>query len=150
MADELIGFTAEDIAEGTENSSLGPEYFAARRVSEAVMAKFEAEHLKPLVEKIADEFRDKLWDDLKDYIVGDTEMNVQTEVRNMVEGTIRALLTGEEWAMQRYPFCDYRDGEKIRKRIAEHSGDAIAQARIADLEKQLKQLREDLQWHRGS
>lgn len=146
MAD-IGAFTDDDIEQGAD--ALGPEYFAARRVSEAVMAKFEAEHLKPLVEKVADEFRDKLWDDLKDYIVGDTEMNVQSHICQMVEGTIRGLLTGEEWAMRRYPFCDYRDGEKIRKAIAEHSGDEVAKARIADLEKELKRLRENLEWHRS-
>ena len=146
----MSAFTDDDLREAEKLESLGPEYFAARRVSEAVMSKFEAEHLKPLVEKIADEFRDKLWDDLKDYIVGDTEMNVGSHICQMVEGTVRALLTGEEWAMRRYPFCDYRDGEKIRKAIAEHSGDAIAKARIADLEAELKRVRENLEWHRGS
>jgi hypothetical protein len=142
-------FTAEDIAEGEEYQSLGPEYFAARRVTERAMASFQDEHFKPLLDAFADQFADKLWDSVRDHLLSDTEMNLQTSVCGMVEGTIRALLTGEEWAMRRYPFCDYRDGEKIRKAIAEHSGDAVARARIADLEAEVARLTESLRSARG-
>lgn len=142
---EPAGFTADELAEAAEWESLGPEYFGARKASAAFMTKFQAEHFKPLVDEFTDQFRDKLWSDIVDYLISDTESNLHSEVARMVEGTIRALLTGEEWAMKRYPFCDYRDGEKIRKEIAAHSGDAIAQARIADLEKEVERLRGDLQ-----
>jgi hypothetical protein len=142
-------FTAEDIAEGAEYPSLGPEYFAAKRVSERAMAKFQDEHFKPLLDAFVDQFGVALWDSVRDHMLVDTEMNMQSEICNMVEGTIRALLTGEEWAMKRYPFCDYRDGDKIRKRIAEHSGDEIALQRIADLEKQVARLEEMLDNARG-
>lgn len=147
--EELASFNGEDINQGTASPTLGPDYFAARRISEAVMAKFEAEHLKPLVEKTADEFRDKLWDDLKDYIIGDTEMNVQSAIWRMVKDTVQALLTGEEWAMSRYPYEGYSDGEKVRKAIAVHSGDEIARRRIADLEKEIERLKENLRSARG-
>ena len=140
------GFTPEDLADGESYPSLGPEYFAARRVCEGVMAKFEPEHFKPLIEAFADQFRDKLWDDVRDYLIGDTEQSLEGSVRQMVEGTIRALLTGEQWAMNRYPYCDYRDGEKIRKAIAEHSGDEIARRRIADLEAEVSRLTESLSY----
>ena len=143
------GFTPEDIAEGEEYQSLGPEYFAARRVTERAMTAFQAEHFKPMLTEFADQFTDKLWDSVRDSLLTDTEMNLQSSVCSMVEGTIRALLSGEEWAMRRYPYCDYRDGEKIRKAIAEHSGDEIARRRIEDLEKELRQVRENLEWHRG-
>ena len=143
-------FTAEDLAEGESYGSLGPEYFAARRTAEAVMAKFQDEHFKPLIDEFTDQFRDKLWGDVSDFLIGDTEQNVASSIRQMVDGTVRALLTGEEWAMRHYPYCDYRDGEKIRKRIAEHSGDEIARLRIADLEKELARLKSVLEWQRGS
>ena len=64
----------------------------------------------------------------------------------MVEGTVQALLTGEEWAMQRYPYCDYRDGPKIREKIAGHSGDEIARQRIIDLEREVARQRELLRY----
>lgn len=145
----VADFTAEDLAEGAAYQSLGPEYFAARRVSQEFMAKFKEEHFKPLVDEFTDQFRDKLWSDICDYLIADTENNIQSSVCRMVEGTIQALLTGEEWAMKRYPYCDYRDGEKIRKRIAEHSGDEIARRRIADLEAENKRLSSDLAYARG-
>jgi hypothetical protein len=142
-------YTAEDLAEGEREPVLSPEYFAARRVAEELMGKFTAEHFKPLIDEFTDQFRDKLWDGVRDYLIADTELNVHSKVGEMVEGTIRALLSGEEWAMRRYPFCDYRDGEKIRKAIAAHSGDEIAQQRIADLEKEVERLKSDNEWHRG-
>jgi hypothetical protein len=145
----LAGFNDDDLDQGKASPILGPDYFAARRISEAVMAKFEAEHLKPLVEKTADEFREKLWDDLKDYIIGDTEMNVQNAIWRMVKDTVQALLTGEEWAMNRYPYEGYSDGEKVRKAIAAHSGDEIARRRIADLEKEVERLKESLRTARS-
>ena len=114
------------------------------------MAKFSDEQFKPLIDAFTDQFRDKLWDSVKDCMLSDVEMNMQIEVCGMVEGTIRALLTGEEWAMKRYPFCDYRDGNKIRAKIAEHVGDEIAKRRIADLEKEVKRLEESLRFARGT
>jgi hypothetical protein len=143
-------FTADDIEQGEQYPSLSPEYFAARRVAEAVMTKFEPEHFKPLIDAFADQFRDKLWDDVRDYLINDTEQNIHTQICHMVEGTVRALLTGEQWAMNRYPFCDYRDGPKIRAAIAEHSCDEVAKRRIADLEKEVDRLTDSLRYARGS
>lgn len=145
---EVDGFTDEDLKEGESYPSLGPEYFASRRVAEGVMAKFEPEHFKPLIDEFIDKFRERLWDDVRDNLIDDTEQELGSAVSAMVEGTIRALLTGDQWAMNRYPYCDYRDGEKIRKAIAEHSGDEIAARRIADLEKQVAQLEDSLGHYR--
>lgn len=127
---------------------LGPEYGASNRLAEAMLAKFEAEHLKPLVEKVADEFRDKLWDDVKEYLLGDTEMNVAGAVRDMVHQTIDALLTGKEWAMQRYPYADYSRGEEIRAAVAKHGGDTLLARRIADLEEKLAKRDETIRFLR--
>lgn len=130
-------------------SSLGPEYFASNRLAEAMMAKFDADHLKPLVDKVAEEFRDKLWSDVVDYLVADTEQNVAGAIRNMVNQTVRALLTGEEWAMQRYPYADYMDGEKIRKAVAKHGGDTLIARRITDLEAEVAKNLETIKYLRG-
>ena len=142
-----LGFTPQEMKEASQYDSLGPQYFGGRNAAEALMAKFEDEHFKPLIDKFADDFRDKLWTHVQDSLLSDTKSNVGLEIGRMVEGTIRALLTGEEWAMRMYPFCDYRDGAKIRAKLAEHAGDEIAKARIADLEKELASVRSDLEWH---
>jgi|TARA_Y100000034_G_scaffold136722_1_gene215228 hypothetical protein len=143
-------FTSEDIKQGEAHPELGPEYFAARRIAEGVADRIGVDAFKGMIDKFTDDFRDRLWSDIADYLVTDTEMNVQGAVRSMVEGTVRALLTGEQWAMNRYPYCDYRDGEKIRKRIAEHSGDEIARRRIADLEREVAGLNDRISYMRGT
>lgn len=138
-------FTQDDINVGP---ILGPEYRASTRMAEAMLAKFSAEHMKPLVDEFADTFREKLWDDVRDWLLSDTEMNIASEVRHMVEQTIQALLTGEEWAMKRYPFADYSKGEKVRAAVAKHGGDELLMRRIADIEKELRRVREQLEWAR--
>ena len=148
MGEATPNFTAEEIAFGEQHPSLGPEYEGARNAAEAFMSKFEAEYFKSLIDQFADAFRDKLWTDLADWLIGDTESNLQSEMRRMVEGSVNALLTGEQWAFNRYPLAKYHDGEKVRKAIAAHIGDEIAKARIADLEKDISSLREQLEWAR--
>ena len=143
----MIQFTDDDVAVGPV---LGPEYRASNRLAEAILAKFEAEHLKPLVEKVADEFRDKLWDDVRDYLLQDTELNVGGAIRDMVSQTIEALLTGKEWAMQRYPYADYSRGEEIRKAVAKHAGDNILSLRIVELETDLAKRDETIRNMRES
>lgn len=140
-----LTFTDDDIAVGPV---LGPEYRASHRLSEAMLAKFDAEHLKPLVDKVAEEFRDKLWDDVREWLLVDTEQNVAGAVRDMVEQTINALLTGKEWAMQRYPYADYAKGEDIRKAVAKHGSDALLGARINDLEAEIAKQKQTIEWLR--
>lgn len=148
-ADEaLAAITADDLREAESYGSLGPEYFASRRVVEAFMAKYEAEAFKPLIDKFVEEFRDRLWSDVVDYLLSDTEENLHSAVRRMVRDSVQALLTGEEWAMRRYPFADYSDGEKVRKAVAVHGGDELALARIGDLEKEIASLKQQLEWAR--
>lgn len=143
-----ITFTDDDIAQGVSYPSLGPEYFASRRFAEGVMAKFEADHLKPIIESIADQVRDKLWDDARDWLLSDTESNVQGAVREMVNGTVDALLTGKEWAMNRYPYADYSRGEEIRAAVAKHGGEELLMRRIADLEAEIAKRDETIRFLR--
>ena len=137
--------TDEDIAVGPV---LGPEYRASQRFAEGVMKDFQDEHLQPLMKIIADEVQDKLWDVARDWLLQDTETNVHGAVRSMVEQTINALLTGKEWAMQRYPYADYSKGEEIRKAVAVHGGDELLMRRIADLETEVAKKEETIQWLR--
>lgn len=139
-------FTAEELAFGEQHPVLGPEYEAARNAAEKFMAPFEAEHFKALIDKFADDFRDKLWSDVADYLVADTETNLHETTRRAVEATVQALLTGEQWALNRYPLASFHDGEKIRKAVALHIGDEIALGRIADLEKEIAELKRRLEW----
>ena len=143
MAD--LTFTDEDIAIGPV---LGPEYRASQRFAEGVMADFQEEHLQPIIKMVADQVQDKLWDVARDWLLQDTETNVQGAVRDMVNQTIDALLTGKEWAMQRYPYADYTRGEEIRKAVAKHGADDLLMARIADLEAEIAKQKETIDWLR--
>lgn len=144
MMDDLA-FTDDDIAIGPV---LGPEYRASQRFAEGVMKDFQEEHLEPIIKMIADQVQDKLWDTARDWLLQDTETNVHNAVRYMVEQTIEALLTGKEWAMQRYPYADYTKGEEIRKAVAKHGSDTLLMARIADLEAELTKAEETINWLR--
>lgn len=54
---EMDTITEEDVAASKGYESLGPAYFASRRIVERFMASFEAEHFKPLIDKAAKDFR---------------------------------------------------------------------------------------------
>lgn len=142
----LTTFTNDDFY---VSPRLGPEYRASNRLAEAMLDKFSAEHLRPLVDKVADEFRDKLWNDVCEYLICDTELNVAGHIRHMVEQTVEALLTGKGWAMQRYPYAEYSKGKEIREAVAKHGGDTLLAQRVADLEEELVRRDETIRFLRG-
>ena len=139
-------FTAKEIAQGDDAPSLGPEYFAARNAAERYMQHFEAEHMKPLVDEISKAVQERVWDDFKDWLLADTENNLQYEMRHMVEATVNMLLGGHKRQVGKYVLTDYGDGEKIRTSLAKLIPDEIAAKRIEDLEKENARLRESLRY----
>jgi hypothetical protein len=46
MKDVIADFTPDDLRQGEEHLTLGPAYFAARRVCQAQLEAFEAEHIQ--------------------------------------------------------------------------------------------------------
>lgn len=145
-------FTGNDISEAERYPSLGPEYFAARRFMEAFMHGWTEEHLKPMADAISKEvsekIRDKVWDDFRDYILADTEYNAQDAIRRMVHDTVEALLSGKKWALDRFPLTAGYDAAGLRSAVAAHIGDDVAKARIADLEKEISELKERMRYLR--
>lgn len=144
-------FTDDDIKFAEDCPILGPEYKAARSFLDRFTASWQEEHLKPLADSItkqvADQIKDKLWDDMREYLIYDTESNVQGAICQMVNDTIKALLSGDKWAMERYPLAARYDADKIRAAIAKHIPDELAKARIADLEAEISNLKQSLAWH---
>ena len=134
--------------EGAEHPVLGPHYFAARAAAEEFMAKFEAEHFKPLAERFAEEFRDKLWGDIESWMLTDVESNLQGTIWRQIDDSVKALLSGERWALERYALGERYDHEKIRAAVAKQVPEELQNKRIADLEHEVKQLREQLDWYR--
>lgn len=141
-------FADEDLKDAEKHPVLGPAYFDARRISRGILEKFEAEDFKPLIDKVAGEIHTKLWSDVESYLLSDTECNVQGEMYRMVDNCVEALLTGKEWALQRYALTGNFDGEIIRKKILEHAPEELKAGRISDLEKEVESLKKDLEYYK--
>lgn len=133
-------FTGEDLAESAKYGSLGPAYFDARRVVEGIMSGFKPEDFKPILDKITDQIANELWSKTETFLIADTESNIQGHIWRMVDNTVQALLTGEKWAMDRYVTRDNHDCAAVRKAVMDQAGDEVKQGRIADLEKQVRNL----------
>jgi hypothetical protein len=141
-------FTEEALAEAAKYPTLGPAYFEARPIVAKHMEKFEAEHFQPLISEFVKQFQDKLWDSVRDHLLGDTEMNIHGETYRMVDDCVAALLSGERWAIERYVLGKY-DQEKVRAAVAKHIPQELQDARIADLEKEVARLRDNLRFHQN-
>ncbi len=142
-------FSSEAMEKATEHPTLGPAYFEARNIVEKHMEAFQAEHFKPLLDEFSKQFSDKLWADVHDSLLSDTEMNLQGSMYRMVDDCIAALLAGDEWAIKRYALGEYRQ-EPVRAAIAKHIPKEIQDARIADLEKEVARLKERVRFHSDS
>jgi hypothetical protein len=145
---EMSGITDEDVAEAQNYEVLGPGYFAARRVAEKLMAGTESAPLQKVAEKVTQDICDAVYEYCEDHLRSDLESNLQSHLQNMLDDTVKALLTGEQWAMNRYPLSQQYDAVDVRAAIAKHGGEPLLMARIADLEKRNGELTESLKWER--
>ena len=138
-----------------ENPVLGPDYFRARALAEGVLAHIEVEHMSALrgvAAKLADEIQDKIWSSMVDYLLVDTESNLQGEIQRRIENAVSALLSGEQWALHRYVLDGRYTGsvsaEKLRRAVAMYIPEELQSARVAELEKQVASLQQSLEWAR--
>lgn len=138
-------FSEDDLKQGEATPVLGPAYFDARRVAEQVMSRFEVEHFKPLIEKAAQDFEDRLWTDLQASLLSDTEMNLQGEIWRMVDGCVNALLTGDRWALERFALGSRYEHDKVRAAVAKHITAELQDKRVADLEAELAMTKHHLE-----
>lgn len=145
---DIADFTDKDLAEGAEHLSLGPAYFAARRVCEKHLEAFEAEHMRPLIDAAAKEFTDKLWDSVRDHLWSDTEYNLQGQMWRMTDNAVQALLSGEEWAVKKYLLGERYDCAKARATVAALVPKELQDARVADLEAEVERLNKELRYYR--
>lgn len=151
MSEEAT-FTDDDIAEGAAHPALGPAYFAARRVVEGAMAAFQDEHIeqhvKPIIKKTSDELYEHLMRTTQDYLWSNAEMNLQGEMWRMVDQIVKALLSGEGWAVKKYVLGERYDCDKVRATVAQHVPVELQDARIADLEAEVTRLTDEIAWLR--
>jgi hypothetical protein len=137
---------------GEQNPVLGPAYFSARDAAEKFMAGFEAEQFKPLLEKfvkqMSDQFTEVMWEKFQEWLIDDTQRNIQGAMWRDVDAILIAMLGGEQWILRKYILGERYDCEKVRATLAALIPAEIQEKRIADLEKENKRLRESLEMSR--
>jgi hypothetical protein len=156
MADPKMLTNEEDeenfVAEGAAKPVLGANYFAARAIAERFMKQFKVEYFekyyKEMAEKLADTIGDRMRQDLESFLLSDAESNLGGEIYRRVQRTINVLLSGEGSAFEEHIFRDY-DCEAVRAGIAKCIPKQLQDARIVDLEKEVKRLQESLEMYRN-
>jgi hypothetical protein len=138
--------------QGEQNPALGAAYFSATDAAEKFMAGFEAEQFKPLLEKfvkqMSDQFTDVMWEKFQDWLIDDTQRNVQGHMWRDVDAIVTAILGGEPWILQKYVLGERYNCEKVRAAIAALIPAELQEKRMADLEAENKSLRESLEIYR--
>ena len=145
---EPVTIESADILEAAQYDVLGPAYFASRRMAEQIMVGVEPDAFQAVATKAADMVREQIYAYIEGHLLSDLEINIQGHVWHLVDDTVRALLSGDAWAMKRYPYASTIDGERIRATVATHGGDPLLLARIVDLEKENARLVESREWAR--
>lgn len=140
-------FAQEFLDEGAKSPVLGPAYFDARAVAQRIMEKFQAEQFEPFVKSFADQFYAKLSDTVQWHLMNDVEINVQGDIWRAVDASVKALLEGEAWALERYVLGERYDHAKIREAVAKHIPVELQDKRIADLQADNDRLRGLLRHH---
>lgn len=131
-----------DQAEGYE--TLGPNYFAAREVAEKFMEKFEADQFKPFIKKVADELYSQMQTSLERYLLGDVESNIQGTIWRQIDDSVKAILSGEKWAINKYLLAERYGCDKIRAAVAKVVPKELQDARVADLEAEVERLKDQV------
>jgi hypothetical protein len=135
-----------DQAEGYD--VLGPNYFAAREAAEKFMEQFQAEHFAPLLKKAADEFYSQMQGSLESFLLSDVESNIQGTIWRQIDDSVKAILSGQQWALTKYMLGERYDCDKVREAVAKVVPKELQDARVADLEAEVVRLKEALDWAR--
>lgn len=127
--------------EGTKSPELGPHYFSARKTAEDFMAAFRSEQFAPMAKKFADDLYDSVREKFEDYLLADTESNLHSHMWHQIDESVKALLSGEEWAIRRYLLTDRYDGLKIRRAVAALVPVELQNKRMIELEVELSEVK---------
>lgn len=146
MTDDVM--TSDDFQKSEKMQTLGPHYFSSRRFAEEVMSGVETEFFEPALKKFADDIYNAMLDRAQNWIIGDTESNVQTHIWRTVDQIVRGILSGEKWIIERYALGSKYEYGKVRETLARHIPKELQDARVADLEEQVKSLKEQVEWLR--
>lgn len=141
-------FHEEFLEEGEKHPTLGPSYFEADVIAEKIVSKFNETHFQGLIDDFTKKFNEDLWSDVENFLLSDTQSNIQNHIYRMVDNSVEALLTGKEWALTRYVLNDRYNSVDIRDGIFKIVPEELKEQRIKDLESELKKAKEDVEWFR--
>lgn len=148
----MEAYSAEITNEANQYPNIGAEYFDAREAARRFLAHWQTEHAEELataiMKPVLDIVQEKVWDAFRDYLLSDTEQNIQGYMRDMVERSVMALIGGDKWANVKYISPEGYRTEKVRETLAKLYSDEIKDWRIADLEKEVASLKSDLRFYR--
>jgi hypothetical protein len=136
-------FTERD-QQQSERSSLGPHYFASRRIVDAALAPLTSADAKEIAETVAKQIYDRIQEVAEESLWMDAEMNLQSKMWRMVDEIVKGILGGDRGAVERYALGERYRCEDVRKAIAAHFPQEIMAARIVDLEAENKRLQDAL------
>ena len=152
MADPITGYSSEILDRAADNPNLGAEYFAARDLAQRFLAHWREEHAQEMADAIMkpilDLVHERVWDSFRDYLLQDTEYNLQGAMTRMVEDSVKALIGGDKWAYVKYISPEGYRTEKVRETLAKLHSDTIKDGRIKDLEIEIERLKENLRFAR--
>jgi len=146
MSDEAI--TSEDFQKGLEEPSLGPHYFSSRRFAEEIMKDVETTFFADALKKFSDELYRAMLEKTDDWLASDAEANMQSHIWRTIDDIVKGILSGEKWIVDRYALGSKYECERIRTTLAKHIQKELQDARIADLEAEVKRLQENIDWLR--
>ena len=136
------------LEQGAEYPVLGPHYFAARKAAEEFMEHYEPKNFEPMVRKAADAFMEQAQEALEAWFLSNVESNLHGTIWRQIDDSVRALMGGERWALERYALGSRYDCDKIRETVAKHIPQELQDARIKDLEEEIARLRKDIEFYR--
>lgn len=146
MSDDII--TSDDIKTASNMQPLGPHYFSSRRFAEEVMKDVEMKFFDPALKKFSDDIYAAVLEKVGDWLASDSEANVQGHIWRTVDEIVRGVLSGEQWIMDRYALGSKYDCATAREAIARHVPKELQDARISDLEEEIKRLNETIKFLR--
>lgn len=133
-----------------EYPTIEPEYTRGLVLARRLLEGMKADVFKPVVEELIDgvheQIWDRFWDRFQANLLADAETALEGHIRERVEATVRALLGGESWALEKYALTKRYDGALIRSAIAKQIPAELQAAEVQDLKKEVARLTELLYW----
>jgi len=133
----MSNYTEDETLQSKKYRNLPPLYFRARAISEKFFEDQEVDVFQPLAQNVAGLVYGAINDHICEWLLSDTENNLQTAIQQAVEAEISNILTGGE--------CRYIDGDAarhVRESIFQKYGDQLRNDRIKDLEERVERLRQ--------